>query len=165
MLASCPLFSRVSIADHSLLFQGATIVFLSSQVTFIFKFFLSRNLHIARERAWQQTVASRGKGPTFWQPYVEEWDVPPKVNVDQWAGLAEVKNKVFRFAIKRSELAYSVSPFLVVFDNILTLSVALILLHVVPVGGLLVAAAFKALDTARYLHKPVRAFTVSPPFL
>ena len=28
-------------------------------------------------------------------------------------------------------------------------------MHVLPVGGLFVAAVFKALDTARYLHKPV----------
>ncbi|KAH9973378.1 hypothetical protein BGW80DRAFT_1310487 [Lactifluus volemus] len=111
----------------------ATIVFLSSQVTFILNFFLSHNLRIARERAWQQTVVSRGKGPTFWRPYVEEWDVPPKVNVDQWARLSDVRNKVLRFAVKR---------------------IVLIPLHVVPVGGLLVAAAFKALRTAQYLHKP-----------
>lgn len=45
-------------------------------------FFLSRNIRIARQRAWDQTVASRGKGPDFWQPYVEEWDVPPVVDAD-----------------------------------------------------------------------------------
>jgi hypothetical protein len=33
--------------------------------------------------------------------------------------------------------------------------VILIPMHVLPVGGLFVTAAFKALDTARYLHKPV----------
>lgn len=26
-----------------------------------------------------QTVASRGKGPDFWQSYVEEWENPPKI--------------------------------------------------------------------------------------
>ncbi|KAI0275468.1 hypothetical protein BC834DRAFT_815752 [Gloeopeniophorella convolvens] len=111
----------------------ATVVFLSSQLTYILIFFLSRNLRIARERAWEQTITSRGKGPTFWQPYVEEWDVPPKVDADQWAGVAVAKGRVLRFAIKR---------------------VLLLPLHVVPVAGLFVAAGFKALDTARYLHKP-----------
>ncbi|KAI0296911.1 hypothetical protein B0F90DRAFT_1811257 [Multifurca ochricompacta] len=111
----------------------ATIVFLSSQFTFILNFFLSRNLRIARERAWDQTIASRGKGPGFWKPYVEEWEVPPKVDVNQWAGLEEAKGKVLRVIVKR---------------------LLLIPLHVIPVGGLFVAAAFKALDTARYLHKP-----------
>jgi hypothetical protein len=33
--------------------------------------------------------------------------------------------------------------------------VILIPMHVLPVGGLFVTAVFKALDTARYLHKPV----------
>ena len=49
-------------------------------MTSIITFFLSRNIRIARQRAWDQTVASRGKGPDFWQPYVEEWDVPPTVD-------------------------------------------------------------------------------------
>ena len=35
-------------------------------------------------------------------------------------------------------------------------------MHVLPVGGLLVTPAFKALDTARYLHKPVRVSFRSP---
>lgn len=38
--------------------------------------------------------------------------------------------------------------------NFITI-VILISLHVIPVGGLFVKAAFKALDTAHYLHKPV----------
>jgi hypothetical protein len=33
-------------------------------------------------------------------------------------------------------------------------------LHVIPVGGLVIAAAFKALNTARYLHKPVVSFGI-----
>jgi len=56
------------------------ILLLGTQVTSIITFFLSRNIRIARQRAWDQTVASRGKGPDFWQPYVEEWDVPPIVD-------------------------------------------------------------------------------------
>lgn len=56
------------------------ILLLGTQVTSIITFFLSRNIRIARQRAWDQTVASRGKGPDFWQPYVEEWDVPPVVD-------------------------------------------------------------------------------------
>lgn len=45
----------------------------------ILNFFLFRNMRLARYRAYDQTVASRGKGPEFWQPYVEEWDNPPIV--------------------------------------------------------------------------------------
>jgi len=75
-------------------------VILSSQLTIIFNFFLSYNLRIARKHAWDLTVASRAKGPTFWQPYIEEWDQPPKVNVHQWTGFVGVKGKVLRFGIK-----------------------------------------------------------------
>lgn len=34
---------------------------------------------IARDRAWTYTVESRGKGPDYWQPYVEESDQPPRI--------------------------------------------------------------------------------------
>lgn len=56
------------------------ILLLGSQVTSIITFFLARNIGIARQRAWDQTVTSRGKGPDFWQQYVEERDVPPVVD-------------------------------------------------------------------------------------
>lgn len=80
--------------------SGATLVILSSQLTVIFNSFLLHNLHSARKHAWDLTVASRAKGPTFWQPYIEEWEQPPKVDVYQWTGFVEVKGKVLRFAIK-----------------------------------------------------------------
>jgi hypothetical protein len=80
---------------------------VGSQVTHILRFFLRRNIGIARDRAWDQTVASRGKGPDFWQPYVEEWEHPPRIEVDskkhgfvkKWMkgpfGLFVVKNGMF----------------------------------------------------------------------
>jgi hypothetical protein len=105
MFAFSPFPIFFFIADRILFLLGATLVILSSQLTFIFKFFLSRNLRIARERTWDQTIASRGKGPAFWQPYVEEWDQPPTVDVNRWTGLEEVKGKVLRIAVKRCELA------------------------------------------------------------
>jgi hypothetical protein len=49
---------------------------------------------------------SRGKGPSFWQPYVEEWDLSPTVDIDQWMGLEKAKNKLVIFAIKNCELAH-----------------------------------------------------------
>jgi len=76
---------------------------VGSQVTRIMQFFLRRNIGIARDRVWDQTVASRGKGPDFWQPYVEEWQSPPRVEVNSkqqkfvnkwlggWFGLLVVK--------------------------------------------------------------------------
>jgi hypothetical protein len=53
--------------------------FIGQQVSGMLKFFLSRNIRVARERVYAQTVTSRGKGPDFWQPYVEEWQNPPRV--------------------------------------------------------------------------------------
>jgi hypothetical protein len=95
-------FVTLAADDCSLFLSGAALVILSTQITFIFNFFLSRNLRIARKHAWDQTIASRGKGPAFWQPYVEEWDLPPKVDINQWVGLEKVKTKLLRFAIKHS---------------------------------------------------------------
>ena len=78
---------------------------VSNQITVILRFFLSKNIRIARDRAWDQTVASRGKGTTFWQPYVEEWENPPKINVDESGGMVR---KVFGswiglFVVKRGQ--------------------------------------------------------------
>ena len=48
-------------------------------------------------------MASRGKGPDFWQPYVEEWQNPPSLDpnakskqfVKKWFGLFIVKRSMF----------------------------------------------------------------------
>lgn len=144
--------------------SGATLVILSSQLTFILKFFLSRNLRIAREHVWDQTITSRGKGPAFWRPYVEEWDLPPKVNINQRVGLEKVKNKLLRFAVKHCGLACGLR-YCTFVDIEFTSTVIMIPLHVVPVGGLFVVAAFKALDTAHHLHKPVCVICILSPLL
>lgn len=67
-------------------------------------------------------------------------------------GLEKVKRKLVKFVIKNCRLAYGLK---IPSDIDLTTIVILIPLHVVPVGGLFVTAAFKALDTAHHLHKPV----------
>ena len=92
----------------------AAIVIVGSQVTYIMQFFLRRNIGIARDRAWDQTVTSRGKGPEFWKPYVEEWENPPIVEFDsskqggpsKWLrgrfGILVVKNgEMHQFILKR----------------------------------------------------------------
>ncbi|TFK56315.1 hypothetical protein OE88DRAFT_1721575 [Heliocybe sulcata] len=112
----------------------ATLLFLSTQVTAILTFFLSRNIRIARQRAWEQTVASRGKGPDFWQPYVEEWEHPPKVNEGGWAIWEKTFASVLgRFFVRR---------------------VLLLPFDIVPIAGTLISAGLRALGTARYLHQP-----------
>jgi hypothetical protein len=49
------------------------------------RFFMGKNLRIARDRAWNLTLASRGKDPSFWGPYVEEWQKPPAVRAESQA--------------------------------------------------------------------------------
>lgn len=68
-------------------FLDATLFFLSSQFEWVLNFFLSRSLRNARERAYDQTIASRGKGPDFWGPYVEEWENPPRAMGESWLEL------------------------------------------------------------------------------
>ncbi|EJC98572.1 uncharacterized protein FOMMEDRAFT_161388 [Fomitiporia mediterranea MF3/22] len=108
----------------------ATLLFLSNQLTVILTFFLSKNLRIARDRAWDHTVRSRGKTPDFWGPYVEEFAVPPRPRKgggwEKWAG-----SFVGRFFIRR---------------------VLLLPLNFYPVIGIFVGAYLKAIGTARYLH-------------
>lgn len=58
----------------------ATFFFVATQVSGIVTYFVSHGLRVARERAYNQTIESRNKGPDFWRPYVEEWDNPPKVS-------------------------------------------------------------------------------------
>ncbi|GBE77209.1 hypothetical protein BKA93DRAFT_785534 [Sparassis latifolia] len=108
----------------------ATVMFLSSQITVILTWCLSHNLRIARERAYNQTIESRGKGSEFWQPYVEEWDVPPHVGGSGWG-------KFFGGGLGKIVVKIGLYPF-----------------DFVPLVGILVSAWLRALGTARYLHRP-----------
>lgn len=82
----------------------AAVLSLSTQVTFILSFFLYRNIRIARDRAWAQTVASRGKGPDFWKGYVEEWETPPFVDESaQGVILKAFETSMGRFILKKCE--------------------------------------------------------------
>ncbi|KAF8887116.1 hypothetical protein BD779DRAFT_1441132 [Infundibulicybe gibba] len=109
----------------------AAVLFLGSQVTYILKFFLFKNIRIARERAWNQTMVSRGKGPDFWKPYVEEWDNPPPVSDP----------------LRYKWLGGSAGLFLI---NVVIL---LIPFGFYPVIGIILAAWFKALGTSHNLHR------------
>ncbi|KAJ7169123.1 hypothetical protein C8R43DRAFT_982387 [Mycena crocata] len=112
----------------------AAVLLLGSQITYILRFFLSRNIRIARERAWDQTVASRGKSPHFWHPYVEEWTVPPRVVVDTWSNRLE-KQWVGALAV------------------LIIKRVLLLPFNFYPGVGIIVSAWFKGLGTAHNLHK------------
>jgi len=111
----------------------ATVMFLSSQFTFILKFFLSRNLRLARERAWAQTVKSRGKSEDFWGSYVEESELPPIVDTHRWQWERLLGPWFARFIFHKVILM----PF-----------------NFVPFLGLAFSAAIKGMSTAKVLHKP-----------
>jgi hypothetical protein len=113
----------------------AAIMIVGSQITHIMKFFLRRNISIARDRAWDQTVASRGKGPEFWQPYVEEWEHPPSIHVDRnhRTFMTRWMKGPFGLFIVRNVL---LSPF-----------------QFYPLIGIAVSAWFRALGTAQTLHR------------
>ncbi|KAJ3991897.1 hypothetical protein F5050DRAFT_1791706 [Lentinula boryana] len=110
----------------------AAALLVGQQVTYILRFFLSRNIRIARDRAWNQTVASRGKGEDFWRPYVEEWDHPPKVVHSATLWYEKAFSGWFLFMFKRALLL----PF-----------------NFYPLFGILISAWFKGLGTARILHR------------
>ncbi|EGN93576.1 hypothetical protein SERLA73DRAFT_23835, partial [Serpula lacrymans var. lacrymans S7.3] len=111
-----------------------TVLFLGTQLTSVLNFFLSRNIRVARQRVWDQTVASRGKGPEFWQPYVEEWEFPPFVDQRARGRIQRMfKTWIARFIIHK---------------------VLLLPLSLYPFFGTIISAWFKAMSTAEYLHKP-----------
>ena len=110
----------------------AAILLVSSQITNIIEFFVSRNIRIARDRAWDQTVISRGKGPEFWQPYVEEWSHPPTVTTSKWDSW--LSGWFGRVIVRRAvSVPLSLYPFI----------------------GIAFDAYIKSVATAKYLHKPV----------
>jgi len=112
----------------------ATCLFLSSQIQSIIQFFVGKNLRIARDRAWEHTLVSRGKAPEFWGPYVEEWQVPPKVGVTPQAKWEKwITSSIGRLIIRKA---------------------VLIPLNFYPGVGLVASSALKAIGTARFLHKP-----------
>jgi hypothetical protein len=79
----------------------ATLLAVGEQVNIILNFFLRKNIAIAKQRVWEQTVASRGKGPSFWKPYVEEWDRPPVIIKPGWN--TWLSGSFARFVILRGE--------------------------------------------------------------
>ncbi|KAH7886424.1 hypothetical protein F5I97DRAFT_1830177 [Phlebopus sp. FC_14] len=84
--------------------------------------------------------ASRGKGPEFWQPYVEEWDVPLVVK----EGFGERLGNIFETWIVGMVVKKGVRG-----DVVLLLPLSLY--------------PFVAMGTARYLHKPYFKAKNMPP--
>jgi hypothetical protein len=86
-------------------------------------------------------VLSRGKSKDFWGPYVEEWEVPPKIQgeidedgggvgwLERWMGRSWARMVINRFV--------------------------LFPLQLYPLVGLALSAWMRAYGTSRYLHSKV----------
>ncbi|KAG8844102.1 hypothetical protein FRB91_002858 [Serendipita sp. 411] len=110
----------------------ATIMFVTSQMSGIIRFFLSKNLRLAKDRAWDLTAVSRGKGSNFWGSYAEEWQIPPKVHPDGAQWFERLLGKWWaRLIINR----------FVLFP-----------LQLYPFVGMALSAWMRAYGTSRYLH-------------
>lgn len=72
-----------SLSSH-LLTPDTHVMWLLPQLSRILKFFIKKNLKIARARAYNLTVTSRRKPAEFWSKgYYEEWAVPPQPTPEQ----------------------------------------------------------------------------------
>ncbi|TXT08713.1 hypothetical protein VHUM_02841 [Vanrija humicola] len=118
------------------------VLLLLPQLGAIMKFFIRKNLRIARTRAHNLTVASRGKPAEFWGlGYVEEWQQPPSLPPAQARGRAARDKWVRRLlwwptqSVIRHYVLIPLSPMLPLIIPVFTSSV-------------------KALTTGEYLHKP-----------
>jgi hypothetical protein len=132
----------------------AALVALSSQMGFIVECFLSKNIRIARDRAWDLTISSRGKSKDFWGPYIEEWQNPPTINGK------DILEKFFgkwwaRLLFRRCEFHLWSEPL----SNEIQRLVILFPLKLYPFVGQAIGAWLLAYGTSRYLHRKVSSST------
>ncbi|GAA5975380.1 hypothetical protein JCM10908_005144 [Rhodotorula pacifica] len=98
---------------------------------------LARELKKSRNEVYERTVQSRGKADDWWQPYTEEWLVPPV-------------ERASRAAEKQSFYSRLSSPLV----RMLLLKVLLTPLSFIPGLSLCILSSIRALTLGRYLHKP-----------
>ncbi|CEQ41394.1 SPOSA6832_03125 [Sporobolomyces salmonicolor] len=167
ILSRSPLSPR-NIHDAALLgvspVKYTTWALVLGQVSMLVEWLLGRELKKSREEVYEQTVRSRGKdsddsrrgqcadpcprsASDFWQPYVEEWAVPP---IDRAKRSSERQSFYVRLA----------SPLV----RIVLLRVLLTPLSFIPGLSLCVISALRSLTLARYLHKPYFAAKKMTPF-
>ncbi|EJU02517.1 hypothetical protein DACRYDRAFT_115579 [Dacryopinax primogenitus] len=130
---STPALLGYNLPIHFSAVTWATIVIVSTQSDAILNFFLSKNLRIARDQAYDLTLASRNKPVEFWGAYFEEWKQPPPV--PQRSGF-----KFINFASSRFGAV------------VLRQAIVFPLLAISPLLSLLVNASIRALGTAETLH-------------
>ncbi|KWU41930.1 hypothetical protein RHOSPDRAFT_22049 [Rhodotorula sp. JG-1b] len=108
------------------------------QLSLLVEWMLARELKKSRNEAYQRTVQSRGKPDDWWQPYTEEWLVPPV-------------ERATRTAEKQSFYSRLSSPLV----RMLLLKVLLTPLSFIPGLSLCILSSIRALTLGRHLHKPL----------
>ena len=131
----------------------ATMIFLTSQMSGIIRFFLSKNLRIAKvlpprsryissddsqDRAWELTIVSRGKPKDFWGPYTEEWQIPPKLQGGEDGGVGILERWMGKWWARLIINRFILFP-----------------LQLYPFVGMAISAWMRAYGTSRYLHSKV----------
>ncbi|OXB34013.1 hypothetical protein LQV05_002113 [Cryptococcus neoformans] len=122
------------------------LLILLPQLSSILRFFIYKNLKIARSRAYALTVSSRRKPAEFWsQGYIEEWAQPPRVQTGE---LDKNGRRVRKNANWISWILWWPTQLVMRKYLLIPLSPSLPLLS--PV----VTSVLKSLTTAEYLHRP-----------
>ncbi|GAA6060717.1 hypothetical protein JCM10212_003338 [Sporobolomyces blumeae] len=124
-----------------------TWMLVLGQVTMLVEWMLSRELKKSRAEVYDQTVKSRGKPDDFWQPYHEEWKVPPL-------------ERASRSSERQSFYQKLSTPLF----RIIVLRVLLTPLSFVPGLSLCVMSSIRSLTLARSLHKPYFAAKKMSPY-
>ncbi|ODN90207.1 hypothetical protein L198_06225 [Cryptococcus wingfieldii CBS 7118] len=121
------------------------LLILLPQLSSILRFFIYKNLKLARSRAYALTVSSRGKPREFWsQGYIEEWAQPPVM-----AGTIDKNGKRMRqSSVWLSWILWWPTQLVMRKYLLLPLSPTL------PLLSPLLTALLKSLHTASYLHQP-----------
>lgn len=122
------------------------LLILLPQLSSILRFFIYKNLKIARSRAYALTVSSRRKPAEFWsQGYIEEWAHPPQIQTGE---LDKNGRRVRRNANWISWILWWPTQLVMRKYLLLPLSPSL------PLLSPLVTSVLKSLATAEYLHRP-----------
>ncbi|RSH92982.1 hypothetical protein EHS25_008430 [Saitozyma podzolica] len=120
------------------------LLILLPQLSSILRFFIYKNLKLARSRAYALTVSSRGKPHEFWsQGYIEEWASPPVPGPADLAG-----SRRSREAKWISWVLWWPTQLFLRHYLLLPLSPNL------PLLSPLITCTLRSLQTAAYLHQP-----------
>ncbi|ORY34271.1 hypothetical protein BCR39DRAFT_575803 [Naematelia encephala] len=122
------------------------LLILLPQLSSILRFFIYKNLRLARSRAFALTVSSRGKPKEFWnQGYIEEWAQPPRPARGEILGVGSRKSREARWI---SWILWWPTQLFLRHYLLLPLSPSL------PLLAPLLTSTLRAITTAEYLHQP-----------